>query len=238
MSDDEQGWQWLAGTEHPAPPTTAPGDRGSDDEAWQWVTTARSTTPTLPARAAATSSQPRPGRRVAAVAGTVCAVLVVAAATVAALSATASGPEVSTGPAVETADPTAPSTSAPVVAEPAACLGVEDATVTDSDSDGTDLTAAIAAFQYAYYARRDTAAALAVVAPEAGLDPAALAAAITAVPTGTEHCVGITPITSTAAEVHLVELRPDGRRADYLQLVNGRADDAARRTLITNIQGR
>ncbi|MEV0688360.1 hypothetical protein AB0I35_31330 [Nocardia sp. NPDC050378] len=94
----------------------------------------------------------------------------------------------------------------------------------------------IARFQYAYYARRDPDATLAVVDAHAGLTRDALTAAITALPAGVTHCVGIDVVADNTAEVHLVELRAEGRRLDYLQLVNVATTGAG--LMITNIQKR
>ncbi|MFC8529203.1 hypothetical protein [Nocardia sp. NPDC057227] len=133
------------------------------------------------------------------------------------------------------ASQTASATSSRAVM-PGPCAGLSAPVVTDADGDATSLTGVIAAFEHAYYQRRDAAVALTSVAPEAGLALDALAAGIASIPAGTGHCVAITPIADSAAEVHLVEHHPDGHRIDYLQLINTRAD--GERVLITNVQKR
>ncbi|MFD3706170.1 hypothetical protein ACFWUP_23775 [Nocardia sp. NPDC058658] len=133
---------------------------------------------------------------------------------------------------------TTPSSSAPPTP---ACRGLSAPTITAGPGDTTTFAGVVAAFEYAYYVRRDVDAALQVTDPRAGLTREVLAAAITALPTGTTHCVAITPITDGAGEVHVVELHPDGTRFDYLQLVNtsrsATGPDPAG-LVITNIQRR
>jgi hypothetical protein len=138
----------------------------------------------------------------------------------------------------ETAIPTltaAPPTTRAVTAD--ACLGLSGHSVTDGIGDTRSVSGVIAAFEYTYYQRRDAEAALRLVAPEAGLVAAALTEGIASIPLGTTHCVAINPIADTAAEVHLVERHPDGRRIDYLQLINTRPTPHGD-VLITNIQKR
>ncbi|MEV0109222.1 hypothetical protein AB0H42_23170 [Nocardia sp. NPDC050799] len=121
-------------------------------------------------------------------------------------------------------------------ASPEACRGLTGDLVTDRDGDAATVTGVIAAFEYAYYTARDAAAALRLTGPEAGLDPHMLAGGIASIPAGARHCVAITPVADTAAEVHLVEVHPGGQRRDYLQVINVRRDGD--RLLITNIQKR
>ncbi|WP_216918059.1 hypothetical protein [Nocardia noduli] len=132
-------------------------------------------------------------------------------------------PMITAAPPVTTAAPTG------------ACAGLSGATVTDGPGEPHTVTGVIAAFDYAYYRQRDAAAALALVSGEAGLALESLADGIASIPNGTTHCVAITPIADTAAQVHLVELHPDGQRLDYLQLINARPDSADR-MVITNFQ--
>ncbi|MEV0688263.1 hypothetical protein AB0I35_30840 [Nocardia sp. NPDC050378] len=124
-----------------------------------------------------------------------------------------------------------------VAATERACAGLTAQTVTAGAGDTTTVAGVIAAFEYAYYVTRSAEEALRLVTPQAGIVHEPLAAAITALPIGTSHCVGITPIAENTAEVHLVELHPDGRRFDFLQLVNVSAA-AAGGSVITNIQKR
>ncbi|WP_330251467.1 hypothetical protein OG874_35815 [Nocardia sp. NBC_00565] len=107
--------------------------------------------------------------------------------------------------------------------------------VTDRHGDDTSIGGIVASFEFAYYADRDPARALSLTTPEAGLTLDGLTAGIASLPVGTRHCVAITPLSDTAAEVHIVELRPDRDRFDYLQLINVRFHDG---THITNIQKR
>ncbi|MBF6212155.1 hypothetical protein IU487_14045 [Nocardia puris] len=139
---------------------------------------------------------------------------------------------------VSSATPTASITpTSTVAATERACTGLTAHTVTAGAGDTTTLAGVIAAFEYAYYVTRRAEDALRLVTPQAGITLEPLAAAITALPAGTTHCVGITPIAENTAEVHLVELHPDGRRFDYLQLINVTAADASG-LVIANIQKR
>ncbi|TLG01746.1 hypothetical protein FEK35_23070 [Nocardia cyriacigeorgica] len=122
---------------------------------------------------------------------------------------------------------------------PAACKGLSGATITSEAGDDASLTGVIAAFEHAYYVRRDPAAAMGVLAPATGITAEALAAGIASIPPGSTHCVAITPIADTAAEIHLVELHPDRSRVDYLQVVNvAPRADRPHAVWITNIQKR
>ncbi|BDU04480.1 hypothetical protein [Nocardia cyriacigeorgica] len=122
---------------------------------------------------------------------------------------------------------------------PAACKGLTGTTITSDTGDDASLTGVIAAFEHAYYVRRDPAAAMGVLAPDTGINAEALAAGIASIPPGSTHCVAITPIADTAAEIHLVELHPDRTRADYLQVVNvAPRADRPHAVWITNIQKR
>ncbi|MGW5456484.1 hypothetical protein [Nocardia sp. NPDC003979] len=136
-------------------------------------------------------------------------------------------------PTLTAAPPT--TTTRAVIAD--ACVGLSGPTVTDGVGDIRSVPGVIAAFEHAYYQRRDAEAALRLVAPEAGLSAAALTDGIASIPPGTTHCVAITPIADTAAEVHLVERHPDGRRIDYLQLINTQTTPHGD-VLIINIQKR
>ncbi|WP_435592128.1 hypothetical protein [Nocardia sp. bgisy118] len=132
-----------------------------------------------------------------------------------------------------TASPPTTTTSAAA----GACAGLSGQIVTDGPGDIHSPAGVIAAFEHAYYVQRNAEAALRLIAPEVGIIPEALAAGIASIPPGTVHCVAITPIADGAADVHLVELHPDGQRIDYLQLINlGHNPDGA--TVISNIQKR
>ncbi|MFE7718564.1 hypothetical protein ACFU44_05930 [Nocardia rhizosphaerihabitans] len=92
--------------------------------------------------------------------------------------------------------------------------------MTDGAGDTTTVAGVIAKFQHAYYVQRDVDAALALAGPQSGVTREGLTPVIAALPGGVTHCVGIDVIAENTAEVHVVELRADGARSDYLQLVN------------------
>ncbi|GEM29032.1 hypothetical protein NN3_00390 [Nocardia neocaledoniensis NBRC 108232] len=142
-----------------------------------------------------------------------------------------------TDPAASATPTTSITPTSTVAATARACTGLTAQTVTAGAGDTTTLAGVIAAFEYAYYVTRSAEDALRLVTPQAGITLEPLAAAITALPAGTTHCVGITPIAENTAEVHLVELHPDGRRFDYLQVINVAATPPAG-LVITNIQKR
>lgn len=86
----------------------------------------------------------------------------------------------------------------------------------------------IAAFEYAYYITRSGAAVRALATPDTSLPPAEkIQAGIDTVPTGTTHCVRITPITSDVYSVALAEMRPGAAPAQIPQTIT-----------IKNIDGR
>ncbi|NKY33844.1 hypothetical protein HGA13_12250 [Nocardia speluncae] len=129
-------------------------------------------------------------------------------------------------------------TATPPSAAPApedACTGLSGMVVTDRAGDPATVPGVIASFQAAYYLSRDAEAAMRLLAPESGIAFDGLAAGIVSIPRGTTHCVAITPISSTTANVHIVELRADRQRIDYLQVVNTRPSQGGA-LLISNIQ--
>ncbi|MFE9575285.1 hypothetical protein ACFYO1_02780 [Nocardia sp. NPDC006044] len=224
----EHGWGWLHPTRpaavQPLSPTPVDGDGIAAGSEWQWIN------PDTEPPAPEVESPNRLRRWWIGIAIT--AVLSTAGAGIW-VGVIAGGPDTSTALPTATAAP--PTSATATIA--AACTGLSGTTVTDKAGDTASLTGVIAAFEFAYYVQRDAAAALALVAPGAGLVLEGLAAGIASIPPGTTHCVAITPITdSTAAEVHLVERHPDGTRLDYLQLINVAADEHG--TVITNIQKR
>ncbi|MEU3010133.1 hypothetical protein [Nocardia asteroides] len=117
-----------------------------------------------------------------------------------------------------------------------ACTGLQAATVTDGAGDATTVAGVIAKFQHAYYTQRNVDAALALVGPQSGVTREGLTPVIAALPAGVTHCVGIDVIAENTAEVHVVELRADGARSDYLQLVNLAPGPSG--LVITNVQKR
>ncbi|MFD4407559.1 hypothetical protein ACFWPH_32820 [Nocardia sp. NPDC058499] len=150
-------------------------------------------------------------------------------------SGTTAAPEMPSATAAPPPSLTSAASSTSAVGS-AACSGLSGDIITDTAGDPATVTGVIAAFEHAYYRSRDAVAALRLTAPEAGLDPQLLAAGITSIPADTRHCVAITSIADHVAEVHLVEVRPDGQRRDYLQVINVRRE--GEHMLITNIQKR
>jgi hypothetical protein len=157
-----------------------------------------------------------------------------ALATVAAILLGAVAVSIDSGDAGEHMVTTATPPSTATLSEDA-CTGLSGTLVTDRAGDHTTVPGLIASFQAAYYLRRDAEAAMRLLAPESGITVEGLAAGIVSIPRGTTHCVAITPISATTANVHIVELRAEGQRIDYLQVVNTRpGEDGA--LLISNIQ--
>ncbi|WP_040786042.1 hypothetical protein [Nocardia pneumoniae] len=116
-----------------------------------------------------------------------------------------------------------------------ACTGLSGTVVTDRPGDTTATVAGvIAAFEAAYYIDRNAETAMRLLAPESGIAADGLAAGIASIPLGTTHCVAVTLISESTANVHVVELRPDRQRMDYLQLINTRPGESG--LLISNIQ--
>ncbi|WP_067837256.1 hypothetical protein [Nocardia lijiangensis] len=228
----EQGWGWLE-TAEPAVLQAFPTNNaerhahGSTNE-WQWIAhppAAIDTAATPPRRA----RLPRRAWIAVVAALGVAGVLVVAGiVSIADRDYTAA-----VIPTVTASPPAATSTSAV-----GACAGLSGQTVTDGAGDTGSAAGVIAAFEHAYYVQRDHEAALRLVAPEIGIVPEALAVGIASIPAGTTHCVAITPIAPGTAEVHLVELHPNGQRIDYLQLINLAHHPDRGAMVITNIQKR
>ncbi|UGT53980.1 hypothetical protein [Nocardia asteroides] len=135
------------------------------------------------------------------------------------------------GPVRATAAPPSPTTP-----PQGPCAGLTGEVVTESAGDPATLAGVIASFEAAYYIHRDAARAMPLLAPESGITVEGLAAGIASVPPGTRHCVAITPIAATTANVHIVEIRPDRTRTDYLQLINTRPAEAGDALLISNFQ--
>ena len=140
----------------------------------------------------------------------------------------------------ENGDPvrvTAVAPSATAAATEGACTGLSGTLVTDRPADTTATVAGvIAAFEAAYYIDRNVEAAMRLLAPESGIAAEGLAAGIASIPIGSTHCVAITPISETTANVHVVQLGPDRQRVDYLQVINTRPGEGGG-LLISNVQG-
>ncbi|MEU2032588.1 hypothetical protein [Nocardia amamiensis] len=227
-TDPQHGWGWLNPTEPTAlqPIPHRIGDPDTDGKQWQWIT---QQPPPPPSPPLSESWRTRVPRRVWV--GLAAALGVATVLVGVGINSVTDQPDTVTAIPTLTAGP--PTTTPP---RDGTCIGLSGQTITDTAGDTHSLAGVIAAFEHAYYAQRSAEAALRLVAPEAGLAPEALAAGIDSIPTGTTHCVAITPIADGAAEVHLVERHPDGQRTDYLQLINARHDHD--RVVITNIQKR
>ncbi|MBF6336795.1 hypothetical protein IU450_12960 [Nocardia abscessus] len=116
------------------------------------------------------------------------------------------------------------------------CAGLAGEVVTERAGDPATLAGVIASFEAAYYIDRDAGKAMPLLAPESGITFEGLAAGIASVPHGTRHCVAITPIAPTTANVHIAEIRPDRTRIDYLQLINTRPAGTGGALVISNVQ--
>ncbi|MFR9769377.1 hypothetical protein [Nocardia sp. SC052] len=226
-TSSDHGWGWLQPTEptalSPLPNTTHDPER--DGEQWRWIN------PQQPS-----PQRPMPGRRRTRVPRRVWVGLATGLGGAVVLAGLGFS-WVADTPDTVTAIPTL--TAAPPATTPhlsGACTGLSGQTVTDSAGDTRSVAGVIAAFEHAYYVQRNAEAAMRLVGPDAGLAVEALAAGIASIPAGTTHCVAITPIAGSAAEVHVVQQSPDGERIDYLQLINLRHDLAG--VVITNIQKR
>ncbi|MET7772093.1 hypothetical protein [Nocardia sp. NPDC005366] len=231
--DNPHGSGWLDKSRHTVL-QAVPYENGyvdGDDHAWRWLDRPAEDPPRPSDRR--TAGHPARLRWIGIAVGVA---LVAAVAIVAAVFRSGSS-EPDTTTAASTALAAPPTTTTTAAA--AACTGLSGAVITDSAGDRRSLPGVVAAFEHTYYQRRDAAAALGLVAPEAGLVAEALAAGIASIPPGTTHCVAITPVAETTAEVHLVERHPDGARIDYLQLINVRpADQVSGDLVISNIQKR
>ncbi|WP_433664637.1 hypothetical protein ACQPW1_22360 [Nocardia sp. CA-128927] len=227
-ADPRHGWGWLepsSATILPDPmPDLAP-DRDGVNPEWNWLDKQRSEPAELAAEPwdGKRRGLPRPAWIALGGVGVLAAVLVVGGA----VSVNREQPAV----AVPTMTAAPPASTIPAST---ACTGLSGATVTDSVSGDDPTTRAITQFEHAYYVERSSDAALSLLAPEAGITPEPLGAGIASIPLGTRHCVAITPIAPTVADVHLAELHPDGQRLDYLQVINVRL--TAEGAVITNIQ--
>lgn len=227
-SDDS--WLWLDNPETPAPqPVTGPNRLSHTD------LTAGEPGGSVPEALWADSSRARSKRtRPRAIVGLGLAGAVSAALIGAGIADLAG--DTTTEVAVPTMTAARPSDTSRV---PATCTGLSGTTITSEAGDDASLTGVIAAFEHAYYVRRDPAAAMNVLAPATAITAEALAAGIASIPAGSTHCVAITPIAETTAEIHLVELHPDRSRVDYLQVINvAPRADRPHAVWITNIQKR
>ncbi|WP_338767878.1 hypothetical protein V7968_02480 [Nocardia vulneris] len=237
--DDEDSWKWLD-PPHPAPQLhvvpghqSGPGLDERDEPSSRedrWLLALPD-----PSDATDTVASPAwwgrwrhrlPGWAWAAL-GTTIAIL----GGVLAITATDTGGQVHT-----TAPPASPTTTTTTQGP---CTGLSGTVVTDGPGDPATVAGIIAAFETAYYLHRDAEKAMALLAPETGITADRLATGIAGIPAGTRHCVSITLISPSTANVHIAELHPDHTRIDYLQLINTRPADPsgiATALLISNIQ--
>jgi hypothetical protein len=116
-----------------------------------------------------------------------------------------------------TAHPPATTTTA---ASSDPCAGLSGTVVTRRAGRPDTIAGVIATFEFDYYVARDAEKAMALVSPDAGMTQQGLAEGIATIPLGATHCVAITPVTTNTANAHIAELHPDGRRVDYLQVIN------------------
>ena len=130
--------------------------------------------------------------------------------------------------------PAASTTSAEMTGTEGACAGLSGTVVTDRPGDPATVAGVIASFQAAYYAR-DVETAIRLVAPESGITREGLTEGIATIPVGTVHCVAVTPIAEDTANAHIVQLAPNGKRDDYLQIVNTVSGEGGV-PLISNVQ--
>lgn len=246
---DRRGLNWIA----------PPMQRGDDRDGWGWLHQRRHATANRSTRHTEPAGRPRSWRAradrrtrwamrgwgAAAIVLAVVSVGLVAAGVARVIAANQPAPAVAPPPLpVQTHSTTTTSTpqttngsaTSPTGAGSPACTGLTGTTVTDGPGDRESAAGVVAAFEHAYYQLRDVDAAMAVLTPQTRIDPAALGAGIASIPPGTHHCVAITPIAPQALDVHVAEIRPDGTRSDYLQLINVTVAPGA--TVITAIATR
>ena len=124
------------------------------------------------------------------------------------------------------ADETDTSETAPTldVTPPTPAAAETDATACRTDpGDQKTGPGVIAAFEHAYYVTRSGTAVRALTTPDASL-PAKekIQAGIDTVPTGTTHCVRITPIAVGIYSVALAEMRPGQPPAQFPQTITAK----------------
>ncbi|MBY8862045.1 hypothetical protein K7711_36600 [Nocardia sp. CA2R105] len=223
-TDADLGWGWITTPEVVPLRANVSADTNVDiDHGWDWLDepVAAATPPAKP------PSRRRFSRPVLVGIAVGAAIMTLTGVVVDALSATHNDAR------PVTVAPTPATTAATV---PAACTGLSGRTVTDQAGSTTTIAGLIATFESDYYHLRSADAAMRTMAPNSGIALQSLAAGIASIPSGTSHCVAITPVAANTAAVHLVELHPDRTRVDYFQLVNTRA--TATGLVITNIQAK
>jgi len=127
------------------------------------------------------------------------------------------------------ADETDTSETAPTldVTPPAPAAAETDLTACRTDpGDQKSGPGVIAAFEHAYYVTRSGTAVRALTTPDTSL-PAKekIQAGIDTVPTGTTHCVRITPIAAGIYSVALTEMRPGQPPAQFPQTITAKEFD-------------
>ncbi|MEV6768715.1 hypothetical protein AB0N05_08765 [Nocardia sp. NPDC051030] len=133
----------------------------------------------------------------------------------------------------ENAAPAAPTSAAPGVDW---CAHTETSTRVVSAKDGDPSTGAgvILHLEYAWYVLRDPVAVRNLLTPDAQVaSESATRAAITAIPTGTQHCVAVSSLGSERWDVQIDERHPDGSLASWQQTMTTAVRDG--RTMITSI---
>ncbi|WP_307090966.1 hypothetical protein [Rhodococcus sp. SORGH_AS_0301] len=106
-------------------------------------------------------------------------------------------------------------TESPVVPFEQWCAQQPGGQVAAADSADPDL-AVIARIEDAYYLTRDVDTASAQLADGIDLDPAAFAAAVDAIPAGTEHCVLADETAASQFRVTVIERRPGGEQKRFV----------------------
>lgn len=110
---------------------------------------------------------------------------------------------------------TAPATTTPRVLTAAEwCAQQTGGQHASADSPDPEL-AVIGRIEDAYYLSRDMAAVNAQLAPGVTVKPDEFAAAIAAIPAGTDHCVLTTPLGPSQYRVTLIERRPGGEQKRF-----------------------
>ncbi|MFJ7621395.1 MAG: hypothetical protein ACI9JD_000929 [Rhodococcus sp. (in: high G+C Gram-positive bacteria)] len=114
--------------------------------------------------------------------------------------------------------PPAPATARTTETDPTACR-------TDP-GDHKSGPGVIAAFEHAYYVTRSGTAVRALATPDTSLPSVdKIQAGIDTVPTGTTHCVRITPIAAGIYSVALTEMRPGQPPAQFPQTITAKEVD-------------
>lgn len=141
----------------------------------------------------------------------------------------------------QAAAPVAPVVAASTTVAPVWCAPVESAARIvgngrgkTPDQPGATGPQVILWQQFAWYTLRDADAARAVLAADAVAAPVESArAAVAAIPTGTKHCVTITPLAPDRWDVRIDESHPDGAQAHWQQTVTTALHEGS--TVITSV---